>query len=207
MLEPFDVFNMLDGPKRTRDKRGGDEGQLQATESATMALYREVQHLKPVPPARFANKIKFTQLSKEKDKKKDGCGCCGAAKCGCCGATTEDASVHNTGPRMHFMVRQGSKACRAPARAAPACTRDDLCWYPALVRASSRAGFLLSGDHLSGNSNIIIYGDKAAVTNSGGGVANGGGAGDVHAAGTSSGKGGAAGGGGSNGKGGKGGKK
>jgi len=79
---------------------------------------------------------------------------------------------------------------------------------PGSVRASSRAGFLLSGDHLSGNSNIIIYGDKAAVTNSGGGVANGGGAGEVQAAGTSSGKGGAAGGGGgSKGKGGKGGKK
>ena len=67
------------------------------------------------------------------------------------------------------------------------------------------AGFYLSGDRLSGSSNIIIYGDKAVVTNSGGGVANGGGAGEVKAA---AGGNGAAGAGGATGKaGGKGGGK
>jgi len=38
-------------------------------------------------------------------------------------------------------------------------------------------GYYLAGNHLKGNSNIIIYGTKAEVSHPGGGVANGGGAG------------------------------
>jgi len=135
MLEPFDVFNMLDGPKRSKDKRSSDA--LDASESATMALYDKVQRLQSPSAVRLAGKRKFTQLKKE--EKKDECGCCGKSKCGCCGGSSTDASIHNT-------------------------------------------GFYLDGDHLSGNSNIIIYGNEATVTNSGGGVANGGGAGEVQAA-------------------------
>lgn len=38
-------------------------------------------------------------------------------------------------------------------------------------------GYYLAGNHLSGNSNVIIYGTKSEVSHSGGGVANGGGSG------------------------------
>lgn len=38
-------------------------------------------------------------------------------------------------------------------------------------------GYYLAGNKLSGNSNVIIYGTKATVSHSGGGVANAGGAG------------------------------
>ena len=135
MLEPFDVFNLLDGPKRSKDKRSSDA--LSASESATMALYDKVQHPQSPSPVRLAIKRKFTVLKKEEKKKE--CGCCSQSKCGCCGGSSTDSSIHNT-------------------------------------------GYYLDGDHLSANSNIIIYGNGATVTNSGGGVANAGAAGDVHAA-------------------------
>lgn len=61
-------------------------------------------------------------------------------------------------------------------------------------------GFFLNGNTVERGSNVIIYGNGATVTHSGGGVANGGGAGA--GAGAGAGKGGATGGGGTGGSGG-----